>query len=108
MRDLGDNPNVDDWDLCLTLLSDQLEYFGPEDEEDPARRIVLKRQDRTEAVKLLEDHGHLAARATVQRMFWTKRDWALEMRRRANGDWSPIPRSTGFPRWPPAAPQNGA
>jgi hypothetical protein len=150
----GDNPRAGgDWDIYLSILSDQLEDFEAWDVQQPAgkksaadygfdvedggfvyddalqsttgpsahrppvadgsvpevefraRRIFLTSNDRAEAAGLLEAHGHLADAATVTRLaealFWTKRDFALEMQRRVGGDWSPDPVVLKFPALAP-------
>jgi integrase len=111
----GDNPGkAADWDLYLSLQSEQLEDFEAWEDQDQERRIFLKPDDRAAAAALLEAHGHIEDAAAVKRLaealFWTKRDFGLEMRRRADGDWSPDPIVHKFPmlatrKAPEAAPK---
>jgi integrase len=111
----GDDPGETEvWDLYMSLQAEQLEDFEAWEDQDQHRRIFLRPADRTEARTLLEAHGHLAEPATVTRLaealFWTKRDFALEMTRRAGGDWSADPIVHKFPalaprKAPEAAPQ---
>ena len=101
----GDDPGrAADWDLYDSLLGDRV--VDLEDPVDDATvsfndRLKLKPEDLKEARDLLEAHGHAADAATVQRLakalFPTKRDFAGEMKRRAEGDWSPDPILHKFP-----------
>jgi hypothetical protein len=102
----GENPgSVADWELELECLSDQLEETGPKDSPDEWRhKLRLKPADHDQAAALLRQHGYTADPASVREMaevlFWTRRDLARLMLRRARGDWSPDRTLAKFPELP--------
>lgn len=107
---LGDNPGSEaEWEATLDCLSDQLVETSGDggDPDDYDRSLRLKPSDHDEAAALLRQHGYTADSASVTTMaealFWTKRDLANAMRRRAGGDWRPDPAVEKFPTLPPRA-----
>ncbi len=102
----SDNPGSDaDWEMELECLSDQLEETGPqENPEEWEHKLRLKPADHDEAAALLQQHGYTADPASVTQMaealFWTKRDLAKSMLRRARGDWGADPTLAKFPALP--------
>jgi integrase len=103
---LGDNPGREpDWEMDLEQLSEQLEDTGPENNpEEWEQRLRLKLSDYAAAAALLRQHGYAMDPASVAQMaealFWTRRDLAKAMLRRAGGDWSPDPTLEKFPALP--------
>jgi hypothetical protein len=102
----GENPGSEaDWELELECLSDQLEEIGPEDRpEEWEHQLRLKPSDHDEAAAVLRQHGYVTDPASVTRMaealFWTRRDLARTMVRRAEGDCSPDHTLDKFPALP--------
>jgi integrase len=99
----------EDWSLYEDDLFDRVERF--EDPEENAvvpieDRLRLRPTDRTEAAIILEAHGLFADTDSVTRfaksLFRTKIDFAAEMKRRAEGDWSP---DATLGRFPPVEPR---
>jgi integrase len=106
----GDNPgDAGDWAMAQALLGDRLEDAEGDPEVLAARRLIPKAEDRTEAERLLREHGYLADPDTVDRLavalLRAKVGFYGQMQRQAEGDWRPDHTVT---RFPPLQPRQAA
>lgn len=109
IADWGNDPDqIGDLDIYEDLLREQVERFEGDDQLDaPAPKIKFSARDLGEAAELLKGHHYPTDPDTVQRLariiFGLKFQFATELRRRLDGDWTP---DTTLEKLPTLAPRS--